>query len=98
MPVTIQYYHIKINCMKKNLFTVSTIIFTCVILAGCNKEIKETKINAQNQVSLSKSLNSCRLILNHSDFGDESYTYNENGLTNIWTIDNYGGYFKQEYN
>ncbi len=81
-------------------------LFIAIIFAGCQKEIqtssaKETtadELAVANNATQNRSENGCRLILKQSKFGNESYTYNENGLVDKWSIEADGGFFKEEYN
>ena len=40
----------------------------------------------------------CRLVSQTSEFGDQTYTYNQWGLLDQYNLSNYDGYFKMEYN
>src|SRR5436190_52841 len=95
------------NCfMTKNyLKTFGFLIMTILLVAGCQKEIKDQSAapvknedELQSRGAHEDDRDGCRLISNTSEFGQETYTYNKKGLLDEWYTSFYDGYFKQEYN
>jgi YD repeat-containing protein len=91
--------------MKKNYLKLFSLLsITILLIAGCQKEIKEEPANTlQNEEELQSrerhgddDEDGCRLISNTSEFGQETFSYNRRGLLGEWTIADYGT-FKQEY-
>jgi hypothetical protein len=89
--------------MKKN-FSISTWILIVLLAASCQKEIRETKQDAESreadlQSEKIKERNSgseCRLTSFTYPEGTYQYHYNRKALADEWNISDYG-LFKQEY-
>ncbi|MFI5188017.1 MAG: hypothetical protein ACHQF0_14900, partial [Chitinophagales bacterium] len=87
--------------MKKNHLKISGFLAVVILLiAGCQKEIKQTTTGDNDQKNITDFFghrDGCRLVSNTSEFGGYTYTYNRRGLVDEWTVTDYGN-LKMEYN
>ena len=77
-------------------------IFIISLLSACKKEsLPSQKPLTATEITRTKSVQQpggCRLTSIESYFGNEYYTYNTEGLVDIWELTAFGGYFRLIYN
>ena len=81
--------------MKKHLFKgICSLILSGLLFSGCQKIPQEEMMSedsGQANSRINNDNNNCRLQSLVTDWGySESFSYNQNGLAEIWHID-YGG-------
>ena len=84
--------------MKKNYVKMlSTLLIGIILIAGCQKDLKETIPEANLLSAKEKPKNECRLTkMSWAGGSTYNYHYNNLGLADEWDISDYG-LFRQEY-
>ncbi len=90
--------------MKRKLINANGILLLGMLLfSGCQKELqKDGTAKPETELKTAEAKgnhrNECRLVSDASEFGTDTYKYNNRGLVEEWNISAYDGYFIMEYN
>ncbi len=75
------------------------LLFQSLLLLGCQKDIKESSINGevQGNASVQHKNGGLVLIAATSEFGDETFEYNEDGMLSNWFVGQLNTNYVHEY-